>query len=703
MAEGYDEKDIQVLKGTEGIRKRPAMYIGDTGSRGFHHLVFEVMDNSIDEAMANRCTKAIVTLNQDNSITILDNGAGIPADIHPEHKTSTLELILTNLHSGGKFGKKAYAVSGGLHGIGLSAVCALSETFKVESYRGDAIYIQEYEKGQPVSDVEVFHKPEGQSSGTLIRFRPDASIFQTISTFSFDLLAARFRELAYLTEGFTIIFYDKRDLDDNEQEKVETYYFEGGLIQYIEDLSKNRKKLDVEEILYIKNSLNDVEVEIALTYTNSYQEVLRSFVNNIHTREGGTHVSGFKTALTRTLNEFARRMKLLKENDENLKGDDTREGIIAIISVKVPVPQFEGQTKTKLGNGEVEGIVQSIFGKNLKESLEEKSAFGKAIVQKAIMSRRARLAAQQARELIRKNASSRVSLPGKLISSREKDPTKRELFLVEGQSAGGTAVKARDSGYQEVLFLRGKVLNVEKARLNRSLENQEIRNIITAIGTGIHDDVEMEKLRYGKVIILTDADVDGQHIATLLLTLFFRYMYPLVENGNLYVARPPLYKISFSKATKNKKEQYVYLYNDKDRDVLISGLRDMQMSEKDIAINRFKGLGEMNADQLEETVMANSTRRLDRINVADLDECERWITTLMGDNILGRKEFINGEVFFEEDTLDKGDFYSLAFSKEEEEELLDAQSIIEEEGMEKSTNEDDFVDLLESWSESPEF
>ena len=699
MSDNYDEKDITVLKGTEGIRQRPAMYIGDTGSRGLHHLVYEVIDNSVDEAMANRCTMAEVVLYPGGWVSVRDDGAGIPADIHPEYGISTLELILTNLHSGGKFGKKAYKVSGGLHGVGLSAVCALSSEFVATSYREDMVFTQKYEKGIPVSDVEKRPRNPEEPTGTIIKFKPDSTIFTQTTEFSFEILAGRFKEMAYLTDGFKIVFRDERETDEEGNFKEEVYHFEGGLRQFVSDTIENRKKIEGMEIFYVSGEERDVKVEIALTYTDTYMELIRAFVNNINTREGGTHVSGFKTALTRTLNDFGRQSKVLKEKEENLSGNDTREGLVCVISVKVPHPQFEGQTKTKLGNSEVDGIVQTVFGKAFKEFLFENQNFGKSIIDKALLSRRARLAAQKARDLIRKNSASRVSLPGKLVSSRERDPKKRELFIVEGQSAGGTAVKARDAGFQEILFMRGKVLNVEKARLNKMLDNQEIRNIITAIGAGIDDEFDLAKVRYGKVVILTDADVDGQHIATLLLTLFYRHMRPLFEEGIIYMARPPLYKITLpSRVSKARGgANSLYLYNDRDRDALFDGLADMDIKPSEVKINRFKGLGEMNADQLEETVMSKESRRLDKVLLTDLQESEKWVTTLMGDDVSGRKQFITKEVFNEADDFEKGEFFLAAFD-DDGDDFEEEQDEIEPSDELGLLAEQELLDQLENWA-----
>ncbi len=705
----YDETSIKVLEGIEGVRRRPSMYIGDVGSRGLHHLVFEVVDNSVDEAMANRCSEAEIIIYEDNSISVRDDGAGIPSDIHPEYKISTLEVILTKLHSGGKFGKKAYTVSGGLHGVGLSVVSALSEKFEVLVTRDNKVYLQEYSKGKKLWDVKVREQTPEDIHGTMIKFKPDQTIF-SITEFSFDILAGRLKELAYLTPGFTITLEDRRVIETGENGepkfKKVTYRFDGGLRSFIQDTIVNRKKIEVEADIFVVNgSQNGVMVDIALTYTDTFQELLRGYVNNINTTEGGTHISGFKTALTRTINDFARENKLLKDGEDNLRGDDSREGIVAVISVKVPEPQFEGQTKTKLGNSEVDGIVQGVFGKAFKNFLSENVNYGKAIVQKAVLSRRARMAAQKARDLIRKNNSKKVSLPGKLIASREKDPMKRELFLVEGQSAGGTAVEARNAENQEILFLRGKVLNVEKARLSKVLDNQEIRNIITAIGTDIDERFDISNLRYGKIIILTDADVDGLHIATLLLTLFYRHMPGLIEDGYIYVSRPPLFRLTFlGKSSKVYGKPYTYLVSEKDLDTMLTSAKDMDIEMKDVSISRFKGLGEMNAEQLEETVMDVLTRKLERVIVPNFQDAETWITRLMGDDIQGRKKFINQEVFANETENIEGEFFNSVFNKVEEEETLELYNdeIDEIENRELSKDEE-LVALLEDWAQEPHF
>ncbi|OLS21099.1 MAG: DNA gyrase subunit B [Candidatus Heimdallarchaeota archaeon LC_2] len=691
----YDESSIKVLEGTEGIRQRPAMYIGDVGVRGFHHLVYEVVDNSVDEAMANRCTKVELEIFEDNSIKITDDGVGIPAGIHPKYGISTLQVILTKLHSGGKFDKKAYTVSGGLHGIGLAAVCALSDPFHVESHRDGKIYIQNYSQGKLV-DESTTDVEGDQQTGTSIHFKPDSSIF-TETTFDFEKLSGRLKELAYLTEKFSIRLIDNREeekilVDEQEiiRKKQIDYYFEGGIQKFVEDLVKGVKKdliIPDAPLFYTQGESEGVVVEVAFAYIDSANEFDKGFVNNINTHEGGTHVSGFRAVLTRSINKFAEDFNLLDKAKKSKKGDpdkliklsgsDVREGIIAIISVKVPIPQFEGQTKTKLGNSEVERIVQQVMKEPLEAYLNDIPNLGKAIVKKAQLARRIREASKKLTESMRKGG--RVSLPGKLVSSHGKDPLKRELFLVEGQSAGGTAVKGRNSEYQEILFLRGKVLNVEKARLDRAMENAEIRNMITAIGMGIMDDIDIEKCRYGKVILLTDADVDGAHIATLLLTFFYRYMKPLIESGRLYIARPPLFRVQFkgeaakwikSGAGGEKAKDYIYLTYESDLNTLLDGLDEMQIDRKNLSINRFKGLGEMNANQLEETTMNVETRRVERININDVVDSEEWLTRLMGDDVVFRKKYIEEEVFEETGFTSRGPFYDNAFQTTDEEDHL---------------------------------
>ena len=706
----YDESSIRVLEGTEGIRQRPAMYIGDVGHRGFHHLVNEVVDNSIDEAMAGRCSKVDLEIFEDNSIKITDDGVGIPAGKHPVYGVSTLQVILTKLHSGGKFDKKAYSVSGGLHGIGLAAVCALSEKFHVESHRDGKIYSQDYKRGQMVNE-EVTSVDGKQETGTVVHFKPDSSIF-TEKLFDFEYLEGRLKELAYLTEGFTITLKDHRYVETitiNDEKitrpKEVTYYFEGGISKFVEDLVGKRDLiLPNAPIFYTKGESDGVIVEVAFAYVNDQHNATERYVNNINTTEGGTHESGFRTVLTRTINKFASDFGLLdkkrksksksksKSNDkddkvDNLTGPELNEGRIAVISAKVPEPQFEGQTKTKLGNSEVAGIVQEVVGEPLEKFLNDNPDLGKAIVTKALEARRIREATKNLEKKLR-SGSGRVSLPGKLYKSNGNDPMNRELFLVEGQSAGGTAVKGRNNDFQEILFLRGKVLNVEKARYDRALENAEIANLIAAIGAGIMDDFDIEKCRYGKVILLTDADVDGAHIAILLLTFFYRYMKPLIEHGRLFIARPPLFKVQFrgdAKKLAPAGKDYIYLSDDgittaEDKlDALIDGFQDMQIDKNNYSISRYKGLGEMNHDQLRETVMDRKLRRIDLINISDAISTEEWLTRLMGDDVDFRRKYIQEDVFEETELNSRGPFYDLAFGVES-----------------KDDDEDDALDIADS-------
>ncbi len=683
----YDERSIRVLEGVEGIRHRPAMYIGSVNSRGLHHMVYEIVDNSVDEALAGYCTECKVIINSDNSITVVDNGRGIPAAYHPKYKKSTLEVILTKIHSGGKFDNKAYKVSGGLHGVGLAVVNALSSQFIVEVVRDGKLYRQEYSRGKKVTEVEELPIPPGRSRGTTITFKPDPEVFET-TVFDFDIIAARLRELAYLTPSLRFELIDER----TDPPTVVEYHYEGGIIQFVRDLNAHKTPLiDGDEfIFYVKGSEEIVIVEVALTWNAGFAETIMGFVNNINTTEGGTHISGFKSSLTRTLNDFARAHKLLKDKDPNLKGEFFREGLVAIVSVKVPDPQFEGQTKTRLGNSEVEGIVSRVFGDAFEEWLEKNISFGKAVIAKSLNAKKAQDAARKARDLIRKSGN-RVTLPGKLIVSRETDPEKRELFLVEGQSAGGTAVKARDSQFQEILFLRGKVLNVEKAGLSRALDNQEIRSIISAIGTGINDDFDISKCRYGKIIILTDADVDGAHITTLLLTLFYRYMRPLIEQGKVFVARPPLFRVTVKGTIPQEIMQgrrYAYLRSEKEKDELVSRLREAGVSSKNIEIQRYKGLGEMNADQLEETAMRPGSRVIERLQIVDEVQTDEIFSILMGDDVTERKKFIVTQVFSEDETGGTGYFWDLASEMDQEPEAAIEDVLSEEEEAEPTVGQE---------------
>ncbi|ADG80904.1 DNA topoisomerase (ATP-hydrolyzing) subunit B [Thermincola potens] len=615
----YGASQIQVLEGLEAVRRRPGMYIGSTSTRGLHHLVYEVVDNSIDEALAGFCDKIEVIIHHDNSITVIDNGRGIPVDIHPKIGKPAVEVVLTILHAGGKFGGDGYKVSGGLHGVGVSVVNALSEWLEVEVKRDNHIYHQRYERGLPVTELKIIG--DSNSTGTKITFKPDHEIFEDL-VFNFETLSQRLKELSFLNKGLTIILKDERD--GNEK----TFQHEGGIIDFVKHLNKNKDVLHPEPI-YFEGEKDDVMVEIALQYNDGYTENIFSFVNNIHTHEGGTHEAGFKTALTRVVNDYARKYNLLKENENNLTGEDIREGLTAIISVKVREPQFEGQTKTKLGNSEVRGIVDAVVVEGVGTFLEEHPPFAKRITEKAINAARAREAARKARELTRrKNALESTSLPGKLADCSLKDPAVCELYLVEGDSAGGSAKQGRDRRFQAILPLRGKILNVEKARLDKVLANEEIRAMITAMGTGISDDFDISKARYHKLIIMTDADVDGAHIRTLLLTFFYRYMRPLIEAGYVYIAQPPLYKVK-----KNKIDNYVY--SDHELEKLLN-----QIGREGVSLQRYKGLGEMNPEQLWETTMNPETRTILRVNLEDAMIADEIFTILMGDKVEPRREFI---------------------------------------------------------------
>lgn len=621
MKQEYGASQIQVLEGLEAVRKRPGMYIGSTGPRGLHHLVYEVVDNSIDEALAGNCSKIYVAINADGSITVEDDGRGIPVEVHPKTGLSTLETVLTVLHAGGKFGGGGYKVSGGLHGVGVSVVNALSEWLVAEVHRDGKAYRQEYKKGNPQTKLEVVG--ESDHTGTIISFMPDAEIFDEIE-FSFDTLEYRLRELSFLNKGIKIIFEDKRE----GKEKYRDFHYTGGLVEYVKFLNKSRTGIH-EDIVYIDKKVDDCLVEIAMQYTDGYTENIYSFANNINTHEGGSHLAGFKAALTKTINEYAKRNGALKDKDSNLSGEDIREGLTAVVSVKLPDPQFEGQTKTKLGNTFMRGIVDGVTVEELGSFLEENPNTAKVIVDKALRAQRAREAAKRARELTRrKSVLESTSLPGKLADCSEKDPSKSEIFLVEGDSAGGSAKQGRDRNTQAILPLRGKILNVEKSRLDKILASDEIKNMITAYGCGIGNDFDLEKARYHKIIIMTDADVDGAHIRTLLLTFFFRYMRPLIEEGYVYAAQPPLYKV-----TKQKKEYYVY--SDKELDDLLN-----EIDRDKYDIQRYKGLGEMNPEQLWDTTMNPETRTLLQVTIEDAAIADEIFSMLMGDKVAPRREFI---------------------------------------------------------------
>ena len=627
MKQEYGASQIQVLEGLEAVRKRPGMYIGSTSPRGLHHLVYEVVDNSIDEALQGYCSDIYVSINEDGSVLVKDNGRGIPVEIHPKTGKSTLETVLTNLHAGGKFGGGGYKVSGGLHGVGVSVVNALSKWMVAEVYLNGKIYKQTYEKGLPTSKLEVVG--ESQDKGTMIQFMPDETIFDEIE-FKYETLEYRLRELSFLNKGIKIVFEDKRE----GQEKRKEFHYTGGLVEYIKYLNKSRTGIH-DDIVYIDKKVDDCFVELAMQYTDGYTENIYSFANNINTHEGGSHLSGFKAALTKTVNDYAKRNKLLKENDVNLLGEDIREGLTAVVSVKLPEPQFEGQTKTKLGNSFMRGIVDSVTVDELGSFLEENPSTARIIVDKALRAQRAREAAKKARELTRrKSVLESTSLPGKLADCAEKDPSKSEIFLVEGDSAGGSAKQGRDRNSQAILPLRGKILNVEKSRLDRILSSDEIKNMITAYGCGIGEDFDIDKARYHKIIIMTDADVDGAHIRTLLLTFFFRYMRPLIDEGYVYAAQPPLYKV-----TKQKKEHYVY--SDKELNILLD-----EIGRNGVELQRYKGLGEMNAEQLWETTMNPETRTLLQVTVEDAAIADEVFSMLMGDKVAPRKEFIEENARF---------------------------------------------------------
>jgi len=630
----YNADNIQVLEGLEAVRKRPAMYIGDVNIRGLHHLVYEVIDNSIDEALAGHCDTIDVIIHKDNSITVSDNGRGIPTGIHEKENRSALEVVMTVLHAGGKFDKGSYKVSGGLHGVGVSCVNALSATLKATIHREGKVFEQVYHKGKPVEDVKIVG--DSNKNGTIIHFIPDLSIFQ-VSIYDFSILAARLRELSFLNKGIKLSLTDERQNDENGKFISDSYFSDNGLSDFISYLDENRDKL-TEKIISIDGEKNNVPVEIAMQYNTSFTENLHSYVNNINTIEGGTHLSGFRRGLTRTLKSYADKSGMLSKLKFDISGDDFREGLTAVISVKVAEPQFEGQTKTKLGNSEVMGAVDQMVSEALNHYLEENPKDAKTIVQKVILAATARHAARKARELVqRKNVLTGSGLPGKLSDCSDKDPTATEVYLVEGDSAGGTAKQGRDRKFQAILPLRGKILNVEKALPHKIFESEEIKNIYTALGVsvGTEEDskaLNLEKLRYHKIIIMTDADVDGSHIATLILTFFFRHMLELIEKGYVYIATPPLYLLRKGKTEK-------YCWSEEDREKLTKEWSS-DGSEKGIHIQRYKGLGEMNAEQLWSTTMDPTTRTLRQVTIENSSEADHVFSMLMGDEVPPRREFI---------------------------------------------------------------
>ncbi|WP_421385542.1 DNA topoisomerase (ATP-hydrolyzing) subunit B [Bacillus salacetis] len=620
--QSYDENQIQVLEGLEAVRKRPGMYIGSTSSKGLHHLVWEIVDNSIDEALAGYCSEIKVSIGEDNSITVQDNGRGIPVGIHEKMGRPAVEVIMTVLHAGGKFGGGGYKVSGGLHGVGASVVNALSTELEVFVHRDGKIHYQKFEKGVPSFDLKI--TGETDVTGTVTRFKPDPEIFTETTEYDFDILANRLRELAFLNKGIKIIIEDKR-VEDKKNE----YHYEGGIKSYVEHLNRTKEVVH-EEPIFVEGEKENISVEIALQYNDGFASNIYSFANNIHTYEGGTHESGFKTALTRVINDYARKNNLYKESDANLSGEDVREGITAIISIKHPDPQFEGQTKTKLGNSEARTITDALFSEHFESFLLENPVVARKVVDKGLMAARARLAAKKARELTRRKSALEVSsLPGKLADCSSRDPKISEIYIVEGDSAGGSAKQGRDRHFQAILPLRGKIINVEKARLDKILSNNEVRAMITALGTGIGEDFDISKARYQKVVIMTDADVDGAHIRTLLLTFFYRYMRQIIEAGYIYIAQPPLYQIK-----QGKKVEYVY--SDKQLEEALAQLP----AQPKPGIQRYKGLGEMNAEQLWETTMDPEFRTLLQVSLEDAIEADETFEMLMGDKVEPRRNFI---------------------------------------------------------------
>ncbi len=618
----YTAADIQVLEGLEAVRRRPGMYIGSTDQRGLHHLIYEVVDNSVDEALAGRCDFIDIAIAEDGWVSVQDNGHGIPVDIHQGTGRPALEVVMTILHAGGKFGGGGYKVSGGLHGVGVSVVNALSSHLIAEVRQGGALYVQEYERGQPLAPVRRVGKAEGH--GTTIKFLADASVFTELD-YSFETLAQRFREMAYLTKGLRIRFVDER------ADRETSFYFDGGIVSFVRHLNKNRVGIHPNPIS-MERTVSDTAVEVALQYNDGFAESVFAFANNINTVDGGTHLTGFRSALTRSLNDYGRKVGLLKDADPNLTGEDVREGLTAIISVKLPEPQFEGQTKAKLGNAEVKVQVESVVNEGLARHLEENPSDGRRIIEKCLLSARAREAARKARDLVqRKSALDGLTLPGKLADCSDKDPDRCELFIVEGDSAGGSAKQGRDRRFQAILPIRGKLLNVERARADKMLSNEEIRTIITALGVGFGDHFDLAKLRYGRVILMADADVDGSHIRTLLLTFFFRHMAEVVYEGHLYIAQPPLYRVSSGR-------EFRWCYSDQEKDQYVVELKKKRTTDPDIV--RYKGLGEMDADQLWDTTMNPETRTVLRVDVEDAVLADEVFDTLMGDAVPPRKAFI---------------------------------------------------------------
>ena len=618
----YKAKDIQVLEGLEAVRRRPGMYVGGTDIKALHHLVYEVVDNAIDEALAGSCDEISVTIHEDESVTVRDNGRGIPVDIHPQMKVSALEVVMTKLHAGGKFGGSGYKVSGGLHGVGVSAVNALSEWCEVEVRRNGKIHLQRYERGYPQGAVKVTGKTDVKDTGTSVTFRYDPTIFVGDFSFKFETLVHRFREMAFVTRGVKIRLKDERS------DKELTFYFEGGISSFVRYMNRNRHGL--HKVVYVEKTIENISVEAAIQYTDAFTESVYAFANTINTIDGGTHLTGLRSALTRVINDYARKNNILKSSDSNFSGDDTREGLTAIISIKHPEPQFESQTKVKLMNPEVQTYAQQIVGEAFSTFLEENPSAAKAIVQKCLTSARARSAARKARDLIiRKSALESLTLPGKLADCSERDSSKTELYIVEGDSAGGSAKQGRDRHFQAILPLRGKILNTERARLDKILGNKEVKALISALGTGVGDSFDISGLRYGRVIIMTDADVDGSHIRTLLLTFFFRYMQPLIDEGHLYIAQPPLYLI-----THKRKSRYVYTEEEKE-----AFLKSIDKGEK-FGLQRYKGLGEMNPTQLWETTMDPENRTLLLVTIEDAAEADRTFDMLMGAAVPPRRRFI---------------------------------------------------------------